>query len=271
MLRSRADGERFVPTMSCALTRLLRNTCGGRCSRTAFFVSMSRALKDKRVTIHSLQVAHCIATIPRHVGAFKDDVGTSGVLDDSASTAVARTPSILERFALFREQGDVVQDEVPLLAAAPGSMPASGSATGAAPPTAPVSPAMWSRGLSGRLEITGYACRFPPDCKCFSLCAALCGRSVKAASATTSVGCVSCLWVLRGLCVTDVWLLLSSCAGWVVHRRRRLTLVTWRPPLLVGHRRFVRCLPSATSVLLCVSGSQTLKLNLHAFRGTTMP
>ena len=167
MIRSRADGERFIPTMSCALTRLLRSTCGGRCTRTAIFVTLSRALRDKRVTIHTLQVAHCMAVVPRPLPTTRDD---STVHHDDGGAP--KTPSIVERFAsLLASSGRVTGGgAVPLLTAPPGSDGLKSGAARSGSPTA--SPTMlprdlargWARdvyvsgGLTWGLILDGHGC-----------------------------------------------------------------------------------------------------------------
>ena len=62
MVRRRSEGERFIPSMSCALTRILKDACGPQ-SRTAFLVTLSREPKDSRVTMHSLQFAQSVNLI----------------------------------------------------------------------------------------------------------------------------------------------------------------------------------------------------------------
>ncbi len=63
MIRSRAANVGgFVPTMSCALTRLLRDACGGS-SRTAVVVTLSPRPADSKITMHSLQFALSVSRV----------------------------------------------------------------------------------------------------------------------------------------------------------------------------------------------------------------
>jgi hypothetical protein len=51
-----------MPTMSCALTRLLRDACGGS-SRTAVLVTLSPHPSDSKITLHSLQFALSVSRV----------------------------------------------------------------------------------------------------------------------------------------------------------------------------------------------------------------
>ena len=48
--------------MSCALTRLLRDACGGA-ARTAVLVTLSPRPADRKTTLHSLQFAQSVARL----------------------------------------------------------------------------------------------------------------------------------------------------------------------------------------------------------------
>ena len=51
--------------MSCALTRILRDACGGS-SRTAVLVTLSPRVTDTKITMHSLQFAHSVCRVQNH-------------------------------------------------------------------------------------------------------------------------------------------------------------------------------------------------------------
>ena len=61
-MRSRANGEDFIPSKSSIVTRVLRDACGGN-SRTAVLVFLSPRMADRRVTMHSLQFAQSARNI----------------------------------------------------------------------------------------------------------------------------------------------------------------------------------------------------------------
>jgi hypothetical protein len=93
MVRCRSAGERFIPSMSCALTRILKDACGPQ-SRTAFLITLSRQPRDSRVTMHSLQFAQSVNLIRS-----RPDVGDSSVFDELEVPEV----TISEQFRRYRE------------------------------------------------------------------------------------------------------------------------------------------------------------------------
>jgi hypothetical protein len=101
MIRCRTTSTSgFVPSMSCALTRILRDACSGA-SRTAFLVTLSPQATDSTVTMHSLQFAHSVSRL--HSGkwvvvsghqhpSIAEQFGIVSVGDDGTATPAAVVP-----------------------------------------------------------------------------------------------------------------------------------------------------------------------------------
>jgi hypothetical protein len=88
MVRCRSAGERFIPSMSCALTRLLKEACGSARSRTAVFVTLSPFAKDSRVTTHSLRFALSASQLRRVVCEPLEDEVHDSILSGFPSAAL---------------------------------------------------------------------------------------------------------------------------------------------------------------------------------------
>lgn len=101
MIRCRtASASGFVPSMSCALTRILRDACSGA-SRTAFLVTLSPQVADSTVTMHSLQFAHSVSrlhsgkwvTVTGHQHpSIAEKFGIVSVPDPDGASTAATTP-----------------------------------------------------------------------------------------------------------------------------------------------------------------------------------
>ncbi len=92
MVRCRAAMERYLPSQSCALTRIIRDGFMDN-ARIVLFVTLSRLQSHSRVTLHSLQFAqfaqglHPIRNSNPSLSSSSSGVGHTLAGGDGASTA----------------------------------------------------------------------------------------------------------------------------------------------------------------------------------------